>query len=1091
MPQRRASFVLFVLFVVLSFVRPVTGQELGVRVPDGFEVTLFADDDLAHDIFSLTVDSLGRVVVSGPGYVRILLDRDGDGRADGYQQYADGPKTGAQGLCFDGRDLICTGDAGLIRYRDANADDRADGPPETLLKIKAGGEHHAHAVQRGPDGWWYVMAGNMAGVTEKDITTATSPVRRPRAGVLLRLTPDFSGCEVVAHGFRNAYDFAFNAQGDIFTYDSDGEREVSLPWYRPTRVFHVLPGSDAGWLSETWKHPDYFPDMPPVIASLGRGSPTGVLCYRHEQFPAEYRGALFVADWTFGRIVALPLVRDGETWKTKPKDFMTGSGTFGFAPTDMEVAPDGSMYVSVGGRGTRGGVYRVRYKDAGAAAAKGSPSVEAKTVAASDLLSACLSAPQPLSSWSRAGWLPVAELGREILQKAVLDAKRPIHERRRSIEVLTELFGGLDDVTVTSLMSDASPELRAAAAWSLGRTKTAAQVGRFIEDSDPVVVRVALDAVQGRVDKELLPALARTLGCSRPIIGSIARRWVSVMPKQYVAELDAILVERGFMGKSDVTAEPRLFHAMLSHESLGKELVGKADLSLSRLAPDLRLERIRAYQVVFGDVGPGGHPPAFDAYAKPGDTLRRRGSGWSAPEFPTGDEPLDKEFSRLAAILGSENPTLLDQTLKKITRSSHPTDDVHYLFVASRNFAKRSDGDTERVAQALIQLDEKVARLKLSVDTNWEPSISALYQELVHRDPALPWDVVRHPKFGRAEHVVFTKNLPAELLPVAIAAFERRIREESDFPVTADLVFLLGKSAEPRHVDLVRRLYDERLAVRGAALAVLAKRAEAVDRPKFVAGLDEAEPEVLEASLEALAKLPSSNDAKEQVTLLRALRRLSGDAREYTLRDKAASLLRRAWNEDFGFVSGKAGHRPQPQAITKWTDFLRRKFPEEFSRQTRSAAEADVSAINALLAQADWSRGDAARGARLFEARSCSRCHSGRTALGPDLAGATRRFSRDDLFTAIVEPSRDVSPRYQSTMIQTTDGKTYSGLVIYESVDGVTLRDGLNQTIRIDGSRIEARRKLPASLMPSGLLKDLKPGDLADLYAYLQSIGPK
>src|SRR6185436_5851277 len=115
--------------------------------------------------------------------------------------------------------------------------------------------------------------------------------------------------------------------------------------------------------------------------------------------------------------------------------------------------------------------------------------------------------------------------------------------------------------------------------------------------------------------------------------------------------------------------------------------------------------------------------------------------------------------------------------------------------------------------------------------------------------------------------------------------------------------------------------------------------------------------------------------------------------------------------------SGKPGHRPQPVAVNKWTDFLRGKFPEEFARQTGGGAGADVAAVKAMMAQADWSHGDVARGAKLFEARSCSRCHSGRTALGPDLAGAARRFSREDLFTAIVEPSRDVSPRYQCTMI--------------------------------------------------------------------------
>src|ERR1700693_4142471 len=83
-----------------------------LKVPPGFVVTQYADDRLAHDVFSLTFDPFGRVVVSGPGYVRILIDSNNDGVADSYKQFADGPASGAQGLCFRGRDLICTGDAG-------------------------------------------------------------------------------------------------------------------------------------------------------------------------------------------------------------------------------------------------------------------------------------------------------------------------------------------------------------------------------------------------------------------------------------------------------------------------------------------------------------------------------------------------------------------------------------------------------------------------------------------------------------------------------------------------------------------------------------------------------------------------------------------------------------------------------------------------------------------------------------------------------------------------------------------------------------------------------------------------------------------
>lgn len=116
----------------------------GIRVPDGFRVELYADDELAHDIHSMTIDALGRVVVSGPGYVRILIDQDNDGKADSFKQFVDKPTTGSQGMFWLGRSLLCSGDDGLQIFRDDNRDDVADGPPEVFLRIAAGGEHHAH-----------------------------------------------------------------------------------------------------------------------------------------------------------------------------------------------------------------------------------------------------------------------------------------------------------------------------------------------------------------------------------------------------------------------------------------------------------------------------------------------------------------------------------------------------------------------------------------------------------------------------------------------------------------------------------------------------------------------------------------------------------------------------------------------------------------------------------------------------------------------------------------------------------------------------------------------------------------------------------
>jgi len=624
-------------------------EELGIQVPEGFEARLYADDDLAHDIFSMTIDSRGRVVVAAPGYVRILVDTDGDGRADEAKQFADGPVNGAQGLYFHGDDLLCIGDAGLLRYRDRDGDDRADGPPEVFLKLRTGQEHTAHAVRRGPDGWWYLIVGNEGRVTSAYASLPTSPIRAPQAGALLRFAPDLSAGEIVSDGYRNAYDFDFHALGDVFVFDSDDERDVSLPWYRPTRVFQALPGSNAGWVSKSWKHPDYFIDMPPVAASCGRGSPTGVVCYRHRQFPAPYRGAVFVLDWTFGRVLALPLKGDGSAWSAPPREFITSVGRFGFAPTDAAVGPDGSLFVSVGGRGTRGGVYRVQYtgnKGTNDAPSNAEPQTE------DEKLAACLEAPQPLSSWSRARWMPLAQsLGREPFAAAARNEALAAESRLRAIEILTELFDGLDDELLRGLATTRPAAVRARAIWSHGRSHAlkpdGAIVAAYLDDDDPLVQRCALEALCGASAATdwaaLLPVLAARLQSSDRFVRQLAGRIAARMPEASRQELASRL-------------GPSFGHArVMAH--LGRvERSGEVDMAAVEAGVDAfdadrpaeqRLDALRLVQVALGDLGPREKiAPAFDGYhsridlAKEErrlDPVRIR----LAKAFPTGDPRLD------------------------------------------------------------------------------------------------------------------------------------------------------------------------------------------------------------------------------------------------------------------------------------------------------------------------------------------------------------------------------------------------------------------------------------------------------------------
>ncbi len=230
------------MFVAAFAGLATAGETTGLEVADGFAVTEYSGPELANDIIRMTVDPKGRIVVSGRGYIRILADDDGDGRADRAIPFADEPKDGAMGLLWEGDTLTFTGGGGLRRLRDADGDDRADGPSELIRKVKTGGEHDAHQIRRGPDGWLYLICGNFTGIDGSWASLASSPIREPVAGCLIRFKPDSTGSEIVADGFRNAYDFDFNENGEVFTYDSDNERCVSLPWYEPTRFYQVIPG---------------------------------------------------------------------------------------------------------------------------------------------------------------------------------------------------------------------------------------------------------------------------------------------------------------------------------------------------------------------------------------------------------------------------------------------------------------------------------------------------------------------------------------------------------------------------------------------------------------------------------------------------------------------------------------------------------------------------------------------------------------------------------------------------------------------------------------------------------------------------------
>ena len=288
----------------------------------------------------------------------------------------------AQGLlwAFDSLYVVVNSkriQAGLYRVRDTDGNGELD-KVEMLRQLEGGGgEHGPHAVLLSPDGKSImVVCGNQTKLTEFS-ASRVPPVwgedhllpRMPdgrgfMAGVLgpggaiYKVDPDGKNWEIHCVGFRNEYDAAFNRAGDLFTYDADMEWDFNTPWYRPTRVCLATSGAEFGWRNGTGKWPVHYPDSLPAVMDVGPGSPTGVVFGYGAKFPAKYQEALFICDWSYGKMYAVHLTPSGAGYTAVSEEFVAGSP---LPLTDLVVHPDGSLYFAVGGRGTQSALYRVTY----------------------------------------------------------------------------------------------------------------------------------------------------------------------------------------------------------------------------------------------------------------------------------------------------------------------------------------------------------------------------------------------------------------------------------------------------------------------------------------------------------------------------------------------------------------------------------------------------------------------------------------------------------------------------------------------------------------------------------------------------------
>ncbi|WP_234044377.1 family 16 glycoside hydrolase [Haloferula rosea] len=361
---------------------PVTGSRAvkGVTLLPDFELErLMTVPKEKGSWVSMAVDDIGRLICSDQhgGLYRVTIP------PTGVPEVEDLPISliGAQGLLWkDGALYVTVNEGGMNPsgvYRVESDGDRW-GMPKLLKAVKGRGEHGPHSLVESPDGQWiYFCAGNMTALPDyekswvpeiwgEDQLLPRRPDGRGHArdrmapgGYIARFKPDGSEWELIGIGFRNEYDLAFNDQGDLFSYDADMEWDLGMPWYRPTRINHVVPGAEFGWRNGTGKWPEYYEDSMPAAVDLGPGSPTGLLAGRGAAFPGKYQRAMYAFDWTYATVHAVHFVKEGETYTAEREEFLSG---FGLPLTDAVIGKDGAMYFLTGGRRTESALWRVRYK---------------------------------------------------------------------------------------------------------------------------------------------------------------------------------------------------------------------------------------------------------------------------------------------------------------------------------------------------------------------------------------------------------------------------------------------------------------------------------------------------------------------------------------------------------------------------------------------------------------------------------------------------------------------------------------------------------------------------------------------------------
>ena len=1004
-------------------------------VPNGFVVERVAAPPLVRFPLFGSLDDRGRLYVAegtgtnlpgtelvkkNLGRILRLTDSNGDGVFDASTVFADGLVFPSGVLWHDGA-VYATSHPNLWKFSDDDDDGRAERREPLVGAFNFNGNGcDIHGPFLGPDGRLYWTDGRHG----YKVPTREGPILEGLAARIWRAKTDGSAVErLCGGGFDNPVELAFTHDGSLIGTMDQGTGDALLhyveggvyPMDHPAVNEFLSTGPMLGSIRQ-------YPAALPVALC-------GLTAYRSDQFGDDYRGGFFTAQFNVHRIEHHRLVRDGSTYRSVERDFVTSDSEQVHLSDVLEDADGTLLFIDMG-------------------------------------------------AWYNYG-CPTSKIAKPEVLGAIYRVRRVGVPRPADPRGWTLGLAARDPKGLAALLGWSSPTVRDQAIVRLAKIGPAA----FDALADVVRSRPGVEGHSPRAADARIDALWAFARSEAPEArGSVRHALTDPDPGVRHAAAHVAGLQRDPLAVGPlalmVTADDQPAR-LKAAESLGRigdpAAVPALRSALAVVTNDRFLEHALIYALIRID-DRGATLPLLD---DPRSRVRLAAL-IALDQMPRGGLTRDLVVPQL----DTDDPDLQEAALKVVARHADWSREVLSLVAAWLSQAELSDRQERALEGAVLGFCGDPTIQQMTAAALDGPATPAATRRLILRvfercrlDPLPePWVVALGSALDRPEASVRREALSAIRLrrvggfASALAALGRRPDQPDDVRVAA----LEAAAGEARDqpmdaatfsyvIDRLGPSIDPILRV-AAARAVGAYALSSGQLVRLAGPLGEAGPAVVSLLVPAFTRtaVPGPTVARGFIS---ALRRSPGSA-ALDVNELGTWLAR------------------LPADVRDEAAPLLATLAERRDRR----AEHLSGLADALKATA----GDPERGKAIFFSRKvgCHGCHraAGRGGtIGPDLSQVGRFRSSSDLLESIAFPSSSVVPQYQSYVVTTRDGRVAQGMITHATDEAVELRTADLSAVRLARNLIEDVAPSAVSLMPEGLEKTMTPRELSDLVAFLSS----